>query len=83
MAQICSVCAGTASGTINISGFPFTTANNGYGPIGIACEQALTNVFNQIRANNNNTTGFIAATTGGGVVWTTGASYIYQVTYSI
>jgi len=75
--------AGTASGTINISGFPFTTANNAYGPIGIACEQALTNVFNQLRVNNNNTTGFISATTGGNVVWTTGANYIYQVTYSI
>jgi hypothetical protein len=73
--------AGTASGNLNFTGFPFSTGNFSYAPVGDATEQALTNQLCQMRVENNSTSGRVTAVSGGGVVWTTGGQYVISITY--
>jgi hypothetical protein len=73
--------AGTASGQINIAGFPFTNGTASFGQLGTAQEQANTGLLYQSRINSNATTGSINATSGGGVVWTNSYQYIFSIVY--
>ena len=73
--------AGTASGNLNFTGFPFSSGNFSYAPVGDATEQALTNQLCQMRVENNSTSGRVTAVNGGGVVWTTGGQYVVSITY--
>ena len=73
--------AGTASGNLLFTGFPFASPNNSYAPIGTATEQALTNQLCHMRVENNSTSGRVTAVTGGGIVWTTGGQYVISITY--
>ena len=75
--------AGTASGNLNFTGFPFASPNLNFAPIGTATEQALTNQLCHMRIENNSTSGRVTAVTGGGVVWTTGGQYVISITYSV
>jgi hypothetical protein len=75
--------AGTASGNLNFTGFPFSSGSNGFAPIGTATEQALTNQLCQMRIENNSTSGRVTAVSGGGVVWTTGGQYVISITYFV
>ena len=73
--------AGTASGNLNFTGFPFPSLNDNFAPIGTATEQALTNQLCHMRVENNSTSGRVTAVTGGGVVWATGGQYVISITY--
>lgn len=73
--------AGTASGQMNIAGFPFTNGTGGFAQLGTAQEQANTGLLYQSRIDSNATSGSINATSGGGVVWLNNYQYIFSIVY--
>jgi hypothetical protein len=72
--------AGTASGSMNITGLPFTTSTGSvYLQVsGVTRETGLTGVFYFNYIGNNSTTMNIFSQASSGVVW--GANYVYSFT---
>ena len=73
---------GTASGTMEISGFPFTNGN-GYQTPTLCREMALTGTAYQAFINSNATTGFVRTLTETGISWTTSSRYVFFITYIV
>jgi hypothetical protein len=80
--QVTLTTVGTASGVLNINGFPFAFANfterTGYS---LVREDATTGVYYALYGNGNATTGVITTFTNGAVVWTNGYRYSFAFTY--
>ena len=73
---------GTASGTMSISGFPFTNGNNYQAPT-LCREMTNTGTAYQAGISNSATTGFIKSLTEGAISWTSNNQYVFFITYIV
>jgi len=73
---------GTASGTLNMSGLPFTTSAGIRPFIGVVREDSATgNTFLTFGEQNDTTFRISALTSVGAITWQNNYSYIWSVTY--
>ena len=73
---------GSASGTMNISAFPFTNGNAYQVPT-VCREQANVGTAYQAVLSNSATTGFVRSFTEGSISWTAGNQYVFFMTYVV
>ena len=73
---------GTASGTMDISGFPFTNGN-GYQTPTLCREMTNVGTAYQSFINQSNTTGHVRSFTEGAISWTAGNQYVFFMTYIV
>ena len=77
------VTTGTAGGTANITGVPFTSANTGntLNAAGAGIEVGLVGGVYQLFIRKNATTMVVKTLTDGAILWTAGAIYDLSITY--